>query len=162
MSTRRQLLHAALSASCLAVSMTWSGGTFAGSTSSGEVIAVIVNKANPAAELGQNELRSIFQTTRKAWASGEDAVPINLPEDNALRTEFDHAVLGLDPDRVARYWTDRKVRGGARPPVRVPTTAAVLRTVASKSGAVGYVRLGEVNSSVKVVAKISHGKLVPP
>lgn len=138
--------------------VTWPKGSAAG----GEVLAVIVNKSNPAASLSQNELRPIFQTTKKAWGFGEDAIPINLPEDSPLRNDFDQAVLGLDPERVARYWTDRKVRGGARPPVRVPSTAAVMRAVATKVGAVGYVRLSEVNNSVKVVAKISGGRLSGP
>jgi len=132
------------------------------SVAGGDVLAVIVNKGNPVSSLSQNELRPIFQTTKKSWGSGEDAVPINLPEDNPLRNDFDQAVLGLDPERVARYWTDRKVRGGARPPVRVPTTAAVLKAVAAKAGAIGYIRLSEVNGSVKVVAKISGGKLSGP
>jgi ABC-type phosphate transport system substrate-binding protein len=123
------------------------------------VLAVIVNKSNPASTLEKNDLRPIFQTTKKAWGTGEDAVPINLPEDSPLRADFDQAVLGLDRERVARYWTDRKVRGGARPPVRVPTTAAVLKAVASKPGAIGYVKLSEVNGTVKVVAKIVNGKL---
>jgi ABC-type phosphate transport system substrate-binding protein len=152
MTTRRSLfLSLLLSTSALA----WTSGSAAG----GEVLAVIVNKANPVAVLEKNDLRPIFQTTKKVWGTGEDAVPINLPEDSALRADFDQAVLGLDPERVARYWTDRKVRGGARPPVRVPTTAAVLKAVAAKAGAIGYVKLSEVNGTVKVVAKISGGKL---
>lgn len=155
MTTRRSwLLILLLSGTVL----TWSTGSVA----SGEMLAVIVNKSNPVAVLAQNELRPLFQTTKKAWGSGEDALPINLPEDNPLRADFDQAVLGLDPERVARYWTDRKVRGGARPPVRVPTTSAVLKTVATKPGAVGYVRMSEVNNSVKVVAKVSGGKLSAP
>lgn len=140
------------------VGVAWPQGSQAG----GEVLAVIVNKANPVSSLSQNELRPIFQTTKKSWGHGEDAVPINLPEDSSLRNDFDQAVLGLDPERVARYWTDRKVRGGARPPVRVPNTAAVMRAVATKPGAVGYVRLNEVNGSVKVVAKVSGGRLTAP
>ena len=76
--------------------------------------------------------------------------------------DFDQVVLGLDPERVALYWTDRKVRGGARPPLRVPNSAAVLKAVAAKPGAVGYVRLTEVNPTVRVVAKISGGKLTGP
>lgn len=154
MTTRRKLLTTLLNAPVLA----WAKR----SSAAGEVLAVIVNKSNPIGSLTQNELRPLFQTTKKAWGSGEDALPVNLPEDNQLRNEFDQAVLGLDPERVARYWTDRKVRGGARPPVRVPTTNAVLKTVASKPGAVGYLRLSEVNNSVKVVAKISGGKLSAP
>jgi ABC-type phosphate transport system substrate-binding protein len=155
MTTRRNLLLALL---LVGPALSWSTSSAAG----GDVLAVIVNKSNPTAVLAQNELRPIFQTTKKAWASGEDVVPINLPEDNALRNDFDQAVLGLDPERVARYWTDRKVRGGARPPIRVPSTSAVLKAVAAKPGAVGYVRLSEVNGSVKIVAKISGGKLSGP
>ena len=155
MNTRRKLLHAALLA---LPALTFATGSAAG----GDVLAVIVNKGNPVSSLSQNELRPIFQTTKKSWGSGEDAVPINLPEDSPLRNDFDQAVLGLDPERVARYWTDRKVRGGARPPVRVPTTGAVLKAVAAKPGAVGYIRLSEVNNTVKVVAKISGGKLSGP
>jgi ABC-type phosphate transport system substrate-binding protein len=155
MTKRRNLLLAVLLSGS---ALTWSKGSVA----SGEVLAVIVNKSNPIAALAQNELRPLFQTTKKAWGSGEDAVPINLPEDSALRVDFDQAVLGLDPERVARYWTDRKVRGGSRPPIRVPTTSAVLKTVASKPGAIGYVRMSEVNNSVKVVAKVSGGKLSAP
>lgn len=127
-----------------------------------EALAIVVNKQNPATSLAQNDLRPIFQTTKKNWDSGQEAIPINLLEDSPLRAEFDRVVLGLDPERVARYWTDRKVRGGARPPVRVPTTAAVLKAVAAKPGAVGYVLLRDVNASVKVVAKISGGKLLGP
>ena len=153
--TRRDLLLASLLA---LLGLTWPKGSEAG----GEILAVIVNKANPATSLSQNELRPIFQTTKKVWSSGEDAMPINLPEDSSLRNDFDQAVLGLDPERVARYWTDRKVRGGARPPVRVPNAASVMRAVAAKPGAVGYVRLSDVNNSVKVVAKISGGRLTGP
>lgn len=147
-----------LSVLTVAAALSWATGSSAG----GEVLAVVVNKSNPITSLGQNELRPIFQTTRKAWSSGEDAVPINLPEDSPLRNDFDRAVLGLDPERVARYWTDRKVRGGARPPVRVPNSSAMLKAVALKPGAVGYVKLSEVNNSVKVVAKVADGKLVSP
>jgi len=155
MATRRTVL---LSLLLPLAELTRSGSAAA----SGEVIAVIVNKANPSAVLDRDELRPIFQTTRKVWPSGEEAFPINLPEDSPLRNDFDHVTLGLDPERVARYWVDRKVRGGARPPVRVSTSAAVLKAVASKPGAVGYVRLGEVNNTIKVVAKISDGKLSAP
>lgn len=127
-----------------------------------DVIAVIVNKANPASALDSSELRPIFQTRKMSWGSGGDAVPIDLPESNPLRIEFDEAVLGLDTDRVARYWKDRKIRGGARPPMQVPSSAAALKAVAAKEGAVGYVKASEANATVKIVARISGGKLGRP
>lgn len=125
-------------------------------------LVVIVNKANPATTLDTSELRPIFQTRKNSWGNGEDAVPLNLPEDNKLRREFDQAVLGLDAERAARYWKDRKIRGGARPPKQLSNTAAVLAAVAANPGAIGYVNASEVNKSVKVVARIVAGKLRAP
>ena len=146
------------------------GGVFAallllwdGSSHAGDPIAVIVNTANPISSIAVSDLRPIFQTTKTSWGnSAGDAMPLNLPEDNPVRQEFDQAVLGLDTDRVARYWQDRKIRGGARPPTRVPSPAAVIKVVASKVGAVGYIKASEVNATVKVVAKIQDGKLTGP
>jgi ABC-type phosphate transport system substrate-binding protein len=126
-------------------------------------IVVIVNTQNPVQAIDSSDLRPIFQTTKTNWGnSAGDAMPLNLPEDNPLRLEFDKAVLGLDADRVARYWQDRKIRGGARPPMRVSSTGMVLKGVAAKAGAVGYVKASEVNATVKVVARIADGKLRAP
>jgi ABC-type phosphate transport system substrate-binding protein len=137
----------------------WNPSTRAGV----DPIAVIVNTQNPITAVQVGDLRPIFQTRKTAWGnSAGDAMPLNLPEDSPLRQEFDHAVLGLDAERIARYWQDRRIRGGARPPTRVSTTSAVLKVVASKAGAVGYVKLSEVNATVKVVAKILDGKLTGP
>src|SRR5688572_13301214 len=110
-------------------------------------LVVIVNTQNPVQTIDASELRPIFQTTKTSWGnSAGDAMPLNLPEDNPLRQEFDKAVLGLDPDRVARYWQDRKIRGGARPPVRVSSTGMVIKGVAAKAGAIGYVKASEANA----------------
>lgn len=137
----------------------WSSRSSAGP----DDIVVIVNPQNPLGSIDVGDLRPVFQTTKTSWGnSAGDAMPLNLPEDNPMRQEFDKAVLGLDPDRVARYWQDRKIRGGARPPARVSSTSAVLKGVAAKLGAVGYVKASEVNATVKVVARIADGKLRAP
>jgi ABC-type phosphate transport system substrate-binding protein len=127
-----------------------------------EELAVIVNTAHPAKSLDATQLRLIFQTVKANWDHGEQAVPVNLPDADPLRHAFDEAVLGLDPERAARYWKDRKIRGGARAPLAAPSTQAVLKVIALKAGAVGYVRANEVNATVKVIAKIKGGKLVAP
>ena len=159
MKTRSFLLTALLTLVLLSLpAILWAPGLQAGE----DVIVVIVNKANPASALTATDLRPIFQTSKTSWSSGGDAVPINLPEDNPLRIAFDQTVLGLDADRVARYWKDRKIRGGARPPTRVSSSAAVLKLVAAKEGAVGYLKASEANATVKVVAKIAGGKLSGP
>src|SRR5581483_8754472 len=103
-----------------------------------------------------------FQTTKTVWSDGTKATPINLPDDSPLRQRFDTAVLGLDPERVERYWIDRKIRGGERPPRKVATPGAVLRLVSAEPGGIGYVASGDVDSSVRIVAKIRNGQVTPP
>ena len=128
----------------------------------GSMLVVVVHKGNPAKVLTREDLRPIFQTNRTEWPDGTHAVPVNLLEDNPLRQEFDAAILGLDPDRVERYWIDRKIRGGERPPRKLSTPAAVLRVVSSDRGGVGYMAASDVNDSVRVVARISKGEVIPP
>jgi ABC-type phosphate transport system substrate-binding protein len=127
-----------------------------------DAIFVVVNPANPAAVMTREELRPIFQTTKGEWPDGVKAEPINLADESSVRHSFDVAVLGLDPDRVARYWVDRKIRGGERPPRKVSSASAVVQSVAGDKGGVAYVLRGDVNASVKVVARIEGGKVVAP
>ena len=149
----------------IATVLTIAAAQLYGSSSSAgpDDIVVIVNPQNPITSIDAGELRPIFQTTKTSWGnSAGDALPLNLADDNPMRQEFDKAVLGLDPDRVARYWQDRKIRGGARPPVKVSSTSAVVKGVAAKTGAVGYVKASEANATVKIVARVVDGKLRGP
>jgi hypothetical protein len=127
----------------------------------GDEIAVIANKSVSISSMGASDLRPIYQTTMTSWAGGR-AMPLNLPGEDATRKGFDAAVLGLDPDRAAKYWIDRKIRGGNAPPKTVPNTAMILKIVATKSEAIGYVPVGSVTADVKVIAKIRGGQVVAP
>ena len=152
---RKQLIALAMAAGALA----WEGRS---SAEPQPEVVVVVNKANPATSLTREELRPIFQTTKSEWPDGVKAEPVNLSDDDPTRHAFDLAVLGLDPDRIARYWVDRKIRGGERPPRKVSSASAAVRSVAAEKGGVAYVLRADVNASVKVVAKISNGKVVAP
>ena len=134
----------------------------AGAADARDVIVVIVNKANPSAALSRNELRPIFQTTKMQWPDGSRITPYDLPDGDAVRDRFNAAVLGLDPDRVTRYWIDRKIRGGERPPVKLSGPAAVVHAVATNPGAIGYVSASDASNVVKVVAQIRGGEVVAP
>jgi len=127
----------------------------------GDEIAIVANKDLGVSSLSQSDLRPLFQTTKTSWSGGK-ALPLNLPTGDSTRRGFDAAVLGLDPDRVARYWVDRKIRGGNPPPKALPKASLVLKVVSAKKGAIGYVPASAVNSSVKVVARIRGGRVVSP
>jgi ABC-type phosphate transport system substrate-binding protein len=125
-------------------------------------VVVVVNKANPVHSLTRDELRPMFQTVKTQWPDGARIAPYNLPDVDGTRRTFDAAVLELDPDRVARYWIDRKIRGGERPPVKMPTAAAIVRAVAATAGGIGYVPEGELNATVKIVARIRGERVLAP
>jgi ABC-type phosphate transport system substrate-binding protein len=127
-----------------------------------DIIVVIANKGVSVTKISRDELRPIFQTKKDTWPDGSPARPFNLPDSNTVRRDFDSAVLGLDPDRVARYWIDRKIRGGERPPQTTVSSALVLKLVSKTSGAVGYIELASVDASVKILAKVVDGQVVAP
>lgn len=123
---------------------------------------MIANKGVGANKVSRDDLRPIFQTKKDTWPDGTPAKPFNLPDNNPLRHGFDAAVLGLDPDRVARYWIDRKIRGGERPPQNAPSSAVMVKVISKTAGGVGYVEQAAVDDSVKIIAKIVDGQVVAP
>jgi ABC-type phosphate transport system substrate-binding protein len=148
---RRNMLR-----SFLAALLGWPDDSFAAS----DPISVIVHKTSQVSRVDRNELRQIFQTNKTAWSqTGDRVTPLNLPDKHLVRQEFDRVVLGLEPDRVARYWVDRKIRGDARLPRTAPNPAAVVRAVTGNPEMVGYVLASEVDKDVKVIARIVDGKL---
>lgn len=127
-----------------------------------EDLVVIANPNVAMASATREQLRPIFQTKTAAWPDGSAVRPFNLPETVQARQDFDSAVLNLDPDRVARYWIDRKIRGGERPPANAPSAQLMVRLVAATPGGVGYAPASAVTPQVKVLARIHNGQVVAP
>ncbi len=155
---RPRWLSRALATLGLGVAL-WARGTEAGPSD----LLVIINSQNSTSRLTASELRPIFQTSKRKWDNGALVEPVNLPEKSVPRQVFDKAVMGFDPDTALRYWIDRKVRGEARPPKKLPTAAAVLAHVASTPGGIGYVPAeGSLGPGVKVVARVSGEQVKNP
>ena len=129
-----------------------SSGTRQASAATG--VLVVVHPDNPVKSIDRAELNKVFLTKKRNWPSGDAIEALNLPADDATRQTFDRLVHGMSPDEVARYWVDRKIRGGAAPPQKVSNSAAVLAIVSTRKLAVGYVAEGTRLSGVRVVATI--------
>jgi hypothetical protein len=59
-------------------------------------------------------------------------------------------VLGLEPDDVARFWIDQRIRGQAGAPRAIPV-AMLIRVVPQLPGAIGYVRVHELGAGMKAI-----------
>ncbi len=124
-----------------------------------QAIAVVVDRDNPLSDIGVEELRSLFLGKRREWPDGTRAVPVNL-EAGPPHHAFCTTVLRMSEADYERYWIDEKVRGAGTGPRPLSSSSLVIRLVARVRGAVGYVPLGRIDGSVKVlsVAGISPGQ----
>ena len=122
-------------------------------------LLAIVNPSVRSAELSADQLEAIFTMSEREWPGGDAIIPFNYPPGSALRDKFDRTVLGMGQDEVARFWIDRRIRGVGDAPRKVPTVALLLRVIANLHGAIGYVPAGPMPADVKVVARVSAGKV---
>jgi len=127
-----------------------------------EEIAIIVHKSNGAPSMNRSQLSAIFRAKSTQFSGGGRADPVNLAPDNSVRQEFDLAVLGMRPDEVERYWLDNKIRSGTGSPRRLSGADSVIRFVAGDEAGIGYVSASDANESVRVIARIRGGRVMPP
>lgn len=125
-------------------------------------LAVIAHPTAGIAQLSLIELKAIFAVDQRYFASGEAAIPFNAPSHSELRTRFDAAVFGLDPESMGKFWIDRRIRGKARPPRQVQNEQLIARVVRSLPGAIAYVPEDAPLGDVVVVARIEDGRVLPP
>jgi len=113
-------------------------------------LAVIVNKSNPLRQLSQSTVANMYRGEELHWSHGGRVKLVNREIASVQRERFYRLVLIAKPNQ-------KFYRPGT--PVAVysliqRSDQAVLRFVAAIPGAIGYIRLSNVNESVKVVLVI--------
>jgi phosphate transport system substrate-binding protein len=105
-------------------------------------IAVIVNKQNPLATLSSQQLRNIYLGHVANWSemggSAEDMIVLSREDGSGTRAEFEKLLMG-----------ERLTTQSAQ---IAPSSEAMISSVASLSGSIGYVSMGYLASSVQAVA----------
>ncbi|HSC88237.1 MAG TPA: hypothetical protein VLC09_13230 [Polyangiaceae bacterium] len=100
------------------------------------------------------DLHAIFTTRRQTWGNGSRIIPFNFPAKHEYRVQFDRTVLGMDAEEVAKYWIDRRVRGGNAPPKQVPNAATIVKLVEKLEGSISYVPRSAVIPGVRVLGPL--------
>jgi hypothetical protein len=112
-------------------------------------LIVVVGVSNPMQDISRGNLRRAFLGEPTSGPGGK-LIPLNQPTDTSARNQFDEIVLGLQPDAVARFWIDQRIRGLGGAPRAIPA-AMLIRVVPQLPGAIGYIRLNELNPYVKAI-----------
>lgn len=118
-----------------------------------EELVVVVHPSNPEIP-SRTQLAAMFTTRRQSWAGGARVVPFNFPPKHQVRVDFDEAVLEMSPEEVARYWIDRRIRGGTPPPKSVNSAQLIVRLVSKLEGAVAYVPRSAIEGNVRIVTAL--------
>lgn len=118
----------------------------------GEPMAVIVHKSNPLQSITFDELRKLCLAERRNWPHGRRATialcEIGIPEHNAVLEQ----VYGMNEAEFNRYFLQGTFTGEIKAtPKQVASVAGVRHFVFNVPGAIGFVRLSEVDDSVKVL-----------
>ena len=115
-----------------------------------EAIAVVVGRESFVTTVTRDELRDLYLRRQRLWPNGALAIPVNLPAGSAHREEFSKAVLGRSTADLVAYWNGRYFEG-IRPPVVLPSAAAVRAYLAAEPAAIGYLPAGEVDDGCRVL-----------
>jgi len=144
----RRWLEAALLSVLLAVT----AATIALASEPAPAFRVVVHPENAATSLSREFLTDAFLAKTKRWPNGDVISPVDLRFGTPARARFSEQVLRRSVFAVKAYWHQRIFAGRGVPPPELDTDEAVMRYVASRRGAVGYVSGQATTASVKAVA----------
>ena len=139
-----------LSISILVVAF-WYGFTPAHAEEEGTSYVVIANKDVPGSSITLTMLKRIYLKDMTNWEGGGNVVPVDLDDENSLRSSFSRKVFGKGVDEMKSYWINQKLTNNISPPVSMKNSKAAKKFVSQNGGAIGYVRQSEADSSVKVL-----------
>jgi ABC-type phosphate transport system substrate-binding protein len=117
-------------------------------------VVVVVSARNSSASLTENQVADIFLGRAAFYPSGEEAVPLDLPEDSALRADFYRDCTGKSASQLRAYWSKLIFTGRAQPPREMADAAAIKHYLQSRPSAIAYMDRKDVDPSVKVVLSL--------
>jgi ABC-type phosphate transport system substrate-binding protein len=116
-----------------------------------EGLAIIVNKSNPIDNVSLTELRKIFMAETR-WPSGHRVTVVMRQPGQDERATALRLIYRMSERDFNRYFLRGTFTGETQSvPNTLATAAGVGKFVFNVPGAIGYVRAGEVDDSVKVV-----------
>ena len=118
-----------------------------------DTIAVVVGRESFIEDVDRDELRELYLRRQRLWSNGRPAMPVNLPAGNELRESFSRRVLGRSVRDLVSYWNARYFEG-IRPPIVLPSAAAVCAYVGVEPGAIGYLPSSEIGDGCRVVLRL--------
>ena len=121
-------------------------------TTATEPLAIVVNRSNPVDQLSLAELRKVFLGERSYWPNGRRITlvmrDLGEPEHKTMLRE----VYQMDENALKNHFLRGLFTGEILvSPKTLASAAGVRKFVFNVPGAIGYVRLSDVDGTVKVL-----------
>ena len=115
-------------------------------------LAVIVNRSNPIVSVGRRELRALFLGDRTTWTNGRRVTLALREPGQPERAAALRLIYGMSEADLTRHFLHQTFTGNTSAGPRTLATAdGVKRFVFNVPGAIGLVRLADVDDTVKTV-----------
>ena len=123
-----------------------------GSLAADECLAILVNRSNPVENLSFAELRKVFLGEQNHWSDGRRITLVMLESGKPERQVVLNLIYRMEDKDFNAYFLHHVFTGDVHAaPTTLSTPTEVLKFVSNVQGAIGYLRTGAVDESVKVV-----------
>lgn len=114
-------------------------------------VVVVAHPSVTATSLSESALRAIFGMRLRTWPDGSAIRVFVLPDQAPLNGLFSKKILGVFPHQIRRSWDRLVFSGAGQAPTEVASEPAMLDSVATTPGGIGYLREESVDRSVRVL-----------
>ena len=115
-------------------------------------LAIIVNRSNPLESVSLAELRKIFLAERNHWPDGHRITIVMQESGQPERKTVLRDIYRMSEPDFTRYFLQKAFTGEAlSTPKTLTNSTGVRKFVFNVPGAIGYVRAGEVDGTVKAI-----------
>jgi len=117
-----------------------------------EPLVIVVNRSNPVDNLSQTDLRKIFLGNRSHWADGRRITLVMRDPGDPERKTLLHDVCGMSEEQLKNHFLHGLYTGEILvSPKTLSTPAGVRKFIFNVPGAIGYLRISDLDNSVKAV-----------
>lgn len=151
-----------LALSCLLLAITqnvnahadlWGGGPAASNAGTiSEPLAIVVNRSNPVDSLTFAELRNIFLGNRNYWTNGKRITIVMREPGDPTRLTILRDVCAMNEDQFKNHFLHGLFTGEILVSPKILVSPSGMRKfVFNVPGAIGYLRLEDLDDTVKVI-----------
>jgi ABC-type phosphate transport system substrate-binding protein len=117
-----------------------------------EPLVIVVNRSNPVDDLSSLELRKIFLGNRSHWSNGRRITLVMREPGEPERTIMLRDVCGMNEDQLKNHFLHGLYTGEILvSPKILASPVGVRKFIFNVPGAIGYLRLGDLDPTVKVL-----------